>query len=82
MLLDHRADKELRSLPTTVLRRIDARLRSLASVPIPRGAVKLRGKEAEGWRVRVGDYRILYTVDEATKTVRVYRIKHRREAYL
>jgi len=42
---------------------------------------KLRGREGEGWRVRVGDYRILYTVDEADRVVSVYRIAYRARAY-
>ncbi|MHB8104849.1 MAG: type II toxin-antitoxin system RelE family toxin [Dehalococcoidales bacterium] len=41
----------------------------------------MKGKETEGWRIKVGDYRILYTVDKKHKVVKVYRIKHRSEAY-
>jgi len=79
--LERQAEKELRSLPLQVLRRIDKRLISLADNPWPRGSSKLKGKESEGWRIRVGDYRILYTVDPARNIIKVYRIKHRREAY-
>ncbi|MBI4299143.1 MAG: type II toxin-antitoxin system RelE/ParE family toxin [Chloroflexi bacterium] len=82
VLLERRVEKELRSLPRQALRRIDLRLLQLAEDPTPRGAVKLRGRETEGWRLRIGDYRILYTVDDQRSLVRVYRIKHRREAYL
>lgn len=60
---------------------MDARLQALSDTPLPRGALKLKGKEVEGWRIRVGDYRILYTVDDDKKTVNVYRIGHRREVY-
>ncbi|MBI2872364.1 MAG: type II toxin-antitoxin system RelE/ParE family toxin [Chloroflexi bacterium] len=49
--------------------------------PRPIGAAKLKGQEGEGWRVRVGDYRVLYTISDQEGIVRVYRIKHRREAY-
>lgn len=81
VLLERQAEKELRNLPTQVLRRVDSRLIALAEEALPRGAAKLRGKEGEGWRIKVGDYRILYTVDEARQVIKVYRIKHRREAY-
>ena len=45
----------------------------------PDGVVKLSGRMNSGWRVRVGDYRILYRIEE--HRVDVYRIKHRRDAY-
>lgn len=81
LLLEGRAERELKTLSNEILMRVDAKLRALAVNPRPRGAQKLEGKEAEGWRVRVGDYRILYRIVEEQKMVWVYRIKHRREAY-
>ncbi len=81
ILLERQAEKELRSLPHKILRRIDKRLLALSTEPWPRGAVKLKGKEGEGWRIKTGDYRILYMVDKTRKVIKVYRIKHRREAY-
>jgi mRNA interferase RelE/StbE len=79
--LESRAEEELRVLPQSVLKRIDAKLRSLADNPRPRGVVKLSGLKGEGWRVRVGDYRILYRIRDDIRVIEVYRIKHRREAY-
>ena len=81
VLLESRAEKELKALQEQTLRRIDIKLRALSLNPRPRGAAKLRGKESEGWRFRIGDYRILYQIDDKENTVRIYRIKHRREAY-
>jgi len=81
ILLERQAEKELLSLPLQILRRIDKRLLALSNEPWPRGAVKLKGKEGEGWRIKTGDYRILYTVEKTRKVIKVYRIKHRREAY-
>ncbi len=81
ILLEGRALKELEALPAALLKRVDVKLRALAEDPRPPGVTKLQGKEGQGWRIRVGDYRILYTVDDAARAVRVYRIKHRREAY-
>jgi mRNA interferase RelE/StbE len=64
-----------------MLRRIDKRLLALAVDPWPRGSIKLKGKGGEGWRIKAGDYRILYTVDKTQKVIKIYRLKHRREVY-
>ena len=79
--LEHRAERELRRLPQDVVKRIDAMFRRLANNPRPNGVVKLSGRTGSGWRVRVGEYRILYRIDDDSRGVEVYRIKHRREAY-
>jgi mRNA interferase RelE/StbE len=52
----------------------------LASVPRPPGCKKLKGGDKQ-WRIRVGNYRIVYEVDDVAKTVDVTRIAHRREVY-
>jgi mRNA interferase RelE/StbE len=52
----------------------------LEDAPRPPGVVKLRNVENE-WRIRVGDYRIIYEIDEDEQLVIVLRIAHRREAY-
>ena len=74
------AERELRSLPTKVLARIMPRLEHLGSVPRPPGCKKLKGGDKE-WRIRVGDYRIVYVIDDTARTVDVTRIAHRREVY-
>ncbi len=81
VVLSNRAEKDLLSLPTAIIKRIDSRLQVLSSSPYPGGVAKLKGKESEGWRIRVGDYRILYQVSDKEHTVSIYRIKHRRDAY-
>lgn len=80
ILLENRAEKELKSLPQKILKQVDTKLQALALNPRPREATKLKGMESEGWRLKVGDYRVLYQIDDKENTVRVY-IKHRREAY-
>ncbi len=79
--LERRVERELRRLPQAVVRRIDVMLRRLAHDPRPSGVVKLSGRTGSGWRVRVGEYRILYRIDDESRRVEVYRIKPRREAY-
>lgn len=77
--LETRALKELKSLPRERRELISDVLDDLERNPRPPGAKKLSG--IDGWRVRKGDYRVLYTVDDASRAVLVYRIGHRREVY-
>ena len=63
----------------SLLDRIDARVNDLADDPRPRGATKLT--EVNAHRIRVGDYRVVYEVDDGTRTVIVTRVGHRREVY-
>lgn len=77
--LETRALKELRSLPRERRELISDVLDDLEKNPRPPGAKKLSG--GDGWRVRKGDYRVLYTVDDDSRLVRVYRVGHRREVY-
>jgi mRNA interferase RelE/StbE len=60
--------------------RIVRRLENLASNPRPSGCKKLRGGDDE-WRIRVGDYRVVYTIDDAKLLVEVTRIRHRSDVY-
>jgi mRNA interferase RelE/StbE len=55
-------------------------MRDLAENPRPPGCRKLVGGEGD-WRLRVGDYRVLYEINDTRKVVRVLHVKHRREAY-
>ena len=73
------AARALARLDRTVQRRIGRRIDSLANDPRA-GAVKLRGAD-DVWRVRVGDYRVLYVIEDERLVVVVVRIAHRREAY-
>jgi mRNA interferase RelE/StbE len=72
--------KDLRALDERVRHRVLRAVMVLEVNPRPPGAKKLR-RESELWRVRVGDYRILYTIEEACLVVLVVKIGHRREVY-
>ena len=74
------ARKELESLPTQVVERILPRIEVLADVPRPYGCRKLSG-ERNLWRLRIGDYRVIYSVDDRQRTVEVNAVRHRRDAY-
>lgn len=60
--------------------RIVPRLEQLATEPRPPGCKKLRGGDKE-WRVRIGDYRVVYEIDDDARAVDVTRIAHRSEVY-
>ena len=74
------ARKELESLPDTVLTRVVRKIESLAQTPRPVGCKKLRGYEDQ-WRIRIGDWRVVYIVDDAAGRVSVTRIAHRSKVY-
>lgn len=78
--LEGAAERDLKRLPAEVFHRIIPRIRALAQNPRPPGCRKLTGSEND-WRVRIGDYRVIYEIDEAEEAVRVFRVRHRREAY-
>jgi mRNA interferase RelE/StbE len=73
--------KDLRALDDKTRRRIFRAVMALEVNPRPPGAKKLSGEKSELWRVRVGDYRILYSIEEARLVVLVVKVGHRREVY-
>jgi mRNA interferase RelE/StbE len=76
----HSAQKELDALDDPVFARLDRKILALADEPRPAGCKKLKGYKDQ-WRVRVGDWRVLYIIDDATRTVTVTHVAHRREVY-
>ena len=75
-----RALRELHALPSDVQLRISAQIDELAHEPRPDGVKKLKG-EKNAWRVRVGEYRVVYEIHDGVLFVLVVRIAHRREVY-
>jgi mRNA interferase RelE/StbE len=74
------AEKDLRKLDTKLQNRVLRAVEPLAQNPRPDGCRKLQGSE-DAYRIRVGDYRVIYTVDDAVLIVAVERVRHRREVY-
>ena len=73
------AVKELEAIPEKDLARVTARIQSLADNPRPPACEKLSGQER--YRLRQGDYRIVYEVDDSRQAVTVVKVGHRREVY-
>jgi mRNA interferase RelE/StbE len=74
------AAKELESLSDNILTRVVKKIEALATSPRPSGCKKLKGYKDQ-WRVRVGDWRIVYIIDDFAQIVRVTRIAHRSDVY-
>jgi mRNA interferase RelE/StbE len=75
----HVAEKEMDKLPSAIHTRISNKILSLEDNPRPRGVKQLSGREQ--YRLRVGDYRVLYTVDDKNSVVVIFAVGHRREVY-
>jgi mRNA interferase RelE/StbE len=74
------ARKQLEVLDRALALRIVGRIESLAVTPRPVGCVKLEGGTGL-WRIRVGDYRVIYEIDDDRCRIDVSAVRHRREAY-
>jgi mRNA interferase RelE/StbE len=80
VLLERVAERDLNRLATDVHDRIIEALQKLARNPRPPGCRKLVGTRND-WRIRVGDYRVIYEIADSAREVRVNRVRHRREVY-
>lgn len=67
-------------MPSDALGRVLPGIRELAGNPRPVGCKKLNGYK-DRWRIRVGNYRVVYTIDDGRRSVDVTRIAHRKDAY-
>jgi len=74
------AEKELRQISSTEIPKMVEVIESLAQNPFPVGHRKLVGSE-NLYRIRVGDYRVIYEVCVATKLITIEHIRHRKDAY-
>lgn len=73
------AEREFRKLPEMIQVRLARELAGLAQNPRPAGCKKLRARP--GFRIRAGDYRAIYTIDDSARIVRILAIGHRRDIY-
>jgi len=80
VLLESAAEKDLRRLSSEMHDRVIVAIHALATNPRPHGCRKLFGSKND-WRIRVGDYRVIYEIADEIRVVRVNRVRHRREVY-
>lgn len=74
------AIKELRKLPKKDVQRIMNKIATLKQNPFPPGSIKLAGSECT-YRVRIGDYRVIYDLLEKILTIQIIRVRHRKDVY-
>ena len=77
--LRRKAQRSLNKLPKDDFDAVLESVRGLANTPRPKGVEKI--KSAGLWRIRQGDYRIVYSIDDSENIVTILRIGHRREIY-
>ena len=79
VILKRSAETELDRLPAQLHERISQKLLRLEDTPRPQGVQKLQGQDR--YRIRIGEYRVLYVIDDRAKTVEIVAIGHRRDVY-
>ena len=80
IIISRQAAKEIKKLPKATIPKVYTKIKSLADDPRPSGVVKLTSFE-NLWRVRVGDYRIIYTIEDDVQIVDIRQVIDRKDAY-
>ena len=80
VLVKRNVTKKIRSIPKPYIAKVYAAFKELAKHPRPSGSKKLKGK-TETYRLRIGIYRIIYTIDDVVRIVHIERLLHRQEGY-
>ncbi len=79
LIIKRSAEKDFKPIPKEDRKRLVMKIRQLTLDPRPPGAEKLKGDAY--WRVRQGDYRVVYLIDDASQTVTIEKVGHRKEIY-
>lgn len=80
ILIERAAEKELKRIAAEFRPKLASAIATLAANPRPPGCRKLVGSEND-WRIRVGDYRVIYEIADEIRIVRINRIRHRKDSY-
>jgi mRNA interferase RelE/StbE len=75
------AEKDLDKLPVITIKKISKAIDNLAENPRPVGCKKLKSTEDNLWRIRIGDYRVIYEITDEIKVIDIRRIRHRKDIY-
>jgi mRNA interferase RelE/StbE len=78
--LERSAEKDLRKLRPPFFNTVLAKIKALANNPHPRGSRKIIDSD-NFWRIKIGSYRVLYEIIDSKNTIRIYKIRHRKDAY-
>ncbi|MBD2772276.1 type II toxin-antitoxin system RelE family toxin [Iningainema tapete] len=80
VIISKSVQKQIDDLPNDVKERVVEKIQNLADEPRPNGVVKLKASDNE-YRIRVGDYRIRYEIDDESQLVQLLQCKHRKDVY-
>lgn len=80
IIVSKSVQKQIDNLPNDLRQRIVEKIANLREEPRPGGVVKLKGSHHE-YRIRIGDYRVRYEVDDTKQAIRLLQCKHRKEVY-
>ncbi|OUL25628.1 type II toxin-antitoxin system RelE/ParE family toxin [Nostoc sp. 106C] len=80
VVISKSVQKQIDDLPNDVRERVIEKIQNLADEPRPDGVVKLKGSDNE-YRIRIGDYRVRYEIDDESQLVRLLQCKHRKDVY-
>jgi mRNA interferase RelE/StbE len=81
VIISKRAAKEIKNLPNQEIPKIIQKIKLLADDPRPSGCKKLSGAEEDLYRIRSGDYRVIYSIEDVIKIVDIRQVGHRRDIY-
>jgi mRNA interferase RelE/StbE len=81
IIISNTAEKELEKLPLAVNKKAEQVFEKLSNNPRPAGCVKLKGTQESLWRVRIGNYRILYTIEDQIQIVDIRSVGDRKDVY-
>jgi mRNA interferase RelE/StbE len=76
-----KAGKELLRLSSQIVKKAAKSIDSLSKNPRPKGSKKLKVSDENMWRIRIGDYRVLYTIDDQVKIIDIRKVGHRKDIY-
>jgi mRNA interferase RelE/StbE len=80
IVISKSVQKQIDNLTSDIQKRIIEKIQTLTDDPRPDGVVKLKGRERE-YRIRVGDYRVRYEVNDGDRTIKLLQCKHRKDIY-
>lgn len=80
VLIERAAEKDLKKIAAEERPKLATAMRDLATEPRPTGCRKLVGSEND-WRIRVGNYRVIYEIADEVRIVRIVRVRHRKDSY-
>ncbi|MCF8451422.1 MAG: type II toxin-antitoxin system RelE/ParE family toxin [Taibaiella sp.] len=81
IIIGNSAEKDMDKLPLAALKKVATAIDDLCAEPRPPGCKKLKGSSESLWRIRVGDYRVIYSVADKIEVVDIRRVRHRKDVY-